>query len=191
MIVIATIHQPSVETFSLFNEVLFLADGKTCYSGSPDGLDRFFERWGHPIGRFVRISQRYPPLLTYPQTNPADHAMNFLNDDFGTPKSSAKGMRDFFLSEGRTHTPVSQQTKERSQALSDNREGHGKAGLVGTIFWNTVVLCERTAIDYSRNLLAYGIRIGMYAGVFQVSHRHHFTAHTHRTWLIGMGFMLA
>jgi len=55
MIVIATIHQPSVETFSLFNEVLFLADGKTCYSGSPDGLDRFFERWGHPIGRFVCI----------------------------------------------------------------------------------------------------------------------------------------
>jgi len=91
--------------------------------------------------------------------------MNYLNDDFGTPKSSVKAMRDFFLSEDRPPTPVSHQDKERKQLPSENRDAYGKTGLLGTIFWNTLVLCERTAIDYSRNLLAYGIRIGMYAGV--------------------------
>lgn len=53
IIVLATIHQPSLETLSQFTNVMFLADGKTCYSGAVDKLDLFFERWGRPVSRFV------------------------------------------------------------------------------------------------------------------------------------------
>lgn len=33
------------------------------------------------------------------------------------------------------------------------------------LFWNTYVLSERNVKNYSRNLLAYGVRAGMYGGV--------------------------
>jgi len=56
IIVLATIHQPSLETLAQFTNLLLLAEGKTCYSGPVDDLEAFFERWGRPVSRFVRIS---------------------------------------------------------------------------------------------------------------------------------------
>lgn len=53
MIVIASIHQPSLETLAQFTNVMFLASGKTCYLGRVDELDSFFEKFGHPVERFV------------------------------------------------------------------------------------------------------------------------------------------
>ena len=56
MIVIASIHQPSLETIALFTNVMFLARGAMCYLGRVDQLDQFFEKWGRPVGRFVRYT---------------------------------------------------------------------------------------------------------------------------------------
>ena len=56
MIVIASIHQPSLETLSQFTNLMLLAEGKTCYLGRVDELDGFFEKWGRPVGRFVSHS---------------------------------------------------------------------------------------------------------------------------------------
>jgi ABC-type multidrug transport system ATPase subunit len=56
IIVLATIHQPSMQTLAQFTNLLLLAEGKTCYSGAVDDLEGFFERWGRPVGKFVRIS---------------------------------------------------------------------------------------------------------------------------------------
>ncbi len=53
MFVIATIHQPSLETLGQFTDLLMLSQGKICYSGKVDDLERFFERWGRPVPRFV------------------------------------------------------------------------------------------------------------------------------------------
>lgn len=53
MIVLATIHQPSLETLAQFTDVLLLAEGKTCFSGKVDELERFFEHWGKPVPKFV------------------------------------------------------------------------------------------------------------------------------------------
>jgi len=36
---------------------------------------------------------------------------------------------------------------------------------MSTLFWNTLILSERTSINYRRNLLAYGVRAGMYCGM--------------------------
>lgn len=54
MIVVASIHQPSLETLAQFTNVMFLARGAMCYLGRVDQLDQFFEKWGRPVGRFVR-----------------------------------------------------------------------------------------------------------------------------------------
>ncbi len=56
MFVIATIHQPSLETLAQFSDLLLLAQGKVCYSGPADGLEAFFDRWGRPVPKFVRAS---------------------------------------------------------------------------------------------------------------------------------------
>lgn len=61
MIVIASIHQPSLETLAQFTDVMFLAGGKICYLGRVDELDTFFEKWGRPVGRFV--SEFHPKYL--------------------------------------------------------------------------------------------------------------------------------
>lgn len=56
MIVLATIHQPSLETLAQFTNILLLAEGKTCFSGKVSELERFFESWGRPVERFVSRS---------------------------------------------------------------------------------------------------------------------------------------
>ncbi|KAJ3510930.1 hypothetical protein NLJ89_g4395 [Agrocybe chaxingu] len=156
MIVIASIHQPSMETLSQFTNVMLLAGGKVCYSGRVDELEGFFEKWGRPVGRF---------------TTPSDHAMNFLNTDFLHPSASAEIIREFrqFYLSWSANDPASEPFEEKKLLAypTDKNSGlvDGKAGAVGTLFWNTLVLAERTAVNYSRNLLAYGVRLGMYGGM--------------------------
>ena len=68
--VVATIHQPSSEVFSLFHEVQLLASGRTVYDGSVEGLTKHFTSIGYP---------------TPPNTNPADHMM-FVVQTVGASK---------------------------------------------------------------------------------------------------------
>jgi ABC-type multidrug transport system ATPase subunit len=53
MIVLATIHQPSLETIAQFTNIIFLSAGKTCFFGAVNDLEGFFEKWGRPVDRFV------------------------------------------------------------------------------------------------------------------------------------------
>ncbi|KAH9475695.1 ABC transporter G family member 11 [Psilocybe cubensis] len=151
MIVIASIHQPSLETLAQFTNVMFLASGKTCYLGRVDELDSFFEKFGHPVGRF---------------SSPSDHAMNFLNSDFAGSSKSVDQFREFYLSLPSSSIPDPEKVASGSgQPIEDDSKLHGKAGPLETLFWNTAVLSERTALNYLRNLLAYGVRVGMYGGM--------------------------
>lgn len=101
------------------------------------------------------------------QSTPAEHAMNFLNDDFSREatrdnKSSAQEMREFFFS---ARPPLTGRPTTAETVIAEGSvEEFGKAGTFGTLFWNTVVLSERSAKNYVRNLLAYGVRAGMYGG---------------------------
>ncbi|KAJ7455553.1 P-loop containing nucleoside triphosphate hydrolase protein [Mycena latifolia] len=154
IIVIATIHQPSLETLAQFTDILLLAEGCTCFSGKVGELEGFLERWGHPVGRF---------------TTPSDHAMNFLNNDFAettgrNSHSGARAFRQFYLSTNPS-LPESAFKARLGGNFGESDSEHGRAGMLGTLFWNTMVLSERTAVNYSRNLLAYGVRAGMYAGM--------------------------
>ncbi|KAF9519008.1 hypothetical protein BS47DRAFT_1337557 [Hydnum rufescens UP504] len=66
-VVLASIHQPNFETFSLFDHVLFLAGGHCVYQGPINGVVSYFAKMGYPC----------PPHM-----NPADHVINIINTDF-------------------------------------------------------------------------------------------------------------
>ncbi|KAH9476836.1 ABC transporter G family member 11 [Psilocybe cubensis] len=149
MIVIASIHQPSLETLAQFTNVMFLASGKTCYLGRVDELDAFFEEFGHPVPRF---------------SSPSDHAMNFLNSDFAGSSKAVDEFRQFYTSWSSSMLADSKNNSS-GQLIEDNSQLDGKAGPFATLFWHTAVLSERTTLNYLRNLLAYGVRVGMYGGM--------------------------
>lgn len=94
--------------------------------------------------------------------------MNFLNNDFDTSgeTKSASDLRDYYLST--TKRPqsslLSGEIALDNPGLNGFSSRVGKAGPLGTLLWHTVILGERSAKNYSRNLLAYGVRAGMYAG---------------------------
>jgi len=92
--------------------------------------------------------------------------MNFLNTDFsevGTSSKLINDFREFYLSQSDSlYRP--QEKQPVTGDFDDHSTLHGKAGPFGTLFWNTMVLSARTAVNYQRNLLAYGVRAGMYGG---------------------------
>ncbi|EEB96861.1 hypothetical protein MPER_03927, partial [Moniliophthora perniciosa FA553] len=53
--------------------------------------------------------------------------------------------------------------------ILENGRDMGKTGPAGQLLWKTLILSERSAINYARNLLAYGVRAGMYAAMANVS----------------------
>jgi hypothetical protein len=98
--------------------------------------------------------------------------MNFLNNDFMTSNeskgTSAHDLHEYYLSTAKVPT-LSISTEGDHDSGSPDYEvadEQGKAGPLGTLFWNTSVLSERSLKNYSRNLLAYGVRAGMYGGAW-------------------------
>eukprot|EP00111_Clytia_hemisphaerica_P021823 TCONS_00064161-protein len=61
--VLATIHQPSSETFALFDRLLLMSEGRTAFLGSTTDAISFFSGVGYPIP---------------PNYNPADHYIHTL-----------------------------------------------------------------------------------------------------------------
>jgi hypothetical protein len=94
--------------------------------------------------------------------------MNFLNADFHDSKdgrSAVDEFREFYLSmvpSHRSHSTIHNMDSRFDMSSQDVE--HGKAGVIATLAYNTLVLSERTMLNYVRNLLAYGVRLGMYAG---------------------------
>ena len=68
IIVIASIHQPSTATFELFDRVLLLSKGKTCFFGATADINAYFNNIDRPI-----------PM----HTNPAEFLLDLVNTDFG------------------------------------------------------------------------------------------------------------
>lgn len=152
MIVIATIHQPNFETLALFESLLLLADGKVMFNGSIASMPQYFEKVGQPIPRF---------------SNPADHAIDLVNGDFElsnetTVKNMIATLGDFYFQESKaTNADLAAKYNEDGAAVvaSNSREQRSY------FFSHTVILSHRIFLNYSRNLIAYGVRVGMYIGM--------------------------
>ncbi|GAA5983036.1 hypothetical protein JCM10908_006875 [Rhodotorula pacifica] len=167
VLVVCTIHQPNFDTFSLFDRLLLLAGGRVMYDGETPALPSYLASIDSPVPEHV---------------NPADHAIELVNTEFlkrgdsagmygSVPPVSADEHLDALAAKWTEHA-----YSARRPSVVDTLVGGG--GVAGTIrrtgfavgAQKTLTLMHRTALNYSRNLLAYGIRLAMY---------------------IGMGFMLA
>lgn len=67
--VVATIHQPSTETFNLFDDILILSRGRIAYFGPVSELINYFARHGYPCPKY---------------SNPSDYIFMKVLREFGT-----------------------------------------------------------------------------------------------------------
>ncbi|KAH9935196.1 P-loop containing nucleoside triphosphate hydrolase protein [Epithele typhae] len=155
VIVIATIHQPNWETFSLFDKLLLLAHGKEVYYGPISRLDAYLaDGLTHPV-----------PV----HANPSDHALDVVNTDFMADSDEAlthvthieQAWRDYAARNPQYHMLNARSGESALQMQPGTKYVQGfKVGLSRTWY-----LIQRNWINYSRNLLAYGVRLGMYLGM--------------------------
>ena len=150
LLVVASIHQPSTSTFRLFDKLLLLSQGRTCYFGPLADVTSYFESAGFPV----------PPL-----TNPAEHLLDVTNSDFVLDREQAQ--RDLesihaTWKQQQQHTTLSSTSNEGKNDPAAILEDHSRRPSIFTII---SALLLRMFIKSYRDVVAYGIRIAMYMGL--------------------------
>ena len=150
IIVIASIHQPSSSTFALFDTLLLLSAGKTCYYGPIHQIGPYFDAIGFPI-----------PL----HFNPAEFLLDLINVDFAEDTITA-GSR---LSQ--IHSAWSSSVEKASLIPRErkSKEPEQQVLRLGTQSGPTRILIpftllHRNFIKSYRDVVTYGIRLAMYLG---------------------------
>ena len=153
IIVIASIHQPSTSTFALFDKLLLLSAGKTCYFGAVDHIGLYFESIGYPV-----------PL----HYNPAEYLLELVNIDFAKDSQAAKQKL------ARIHSAWSQ-SADSTTIFAETKEMHSgstERGLSAVAHSGPtkalipLTLLHRNFIKSYRDVVAYGIRLAMYTGEY-------------------------
>lgn len=156
--VIASIHQPSTETYSLFDKLLILGRGRTLYFGEREEAISYFESLGYAC----------PPY-----SNPADHFLTLVNSDFMRDQSEAEKIIDSFneaFLESEYKLDVDQQIKklvekylndESMVAISSDTTSRYARGF----FAQTRIIMARSLKNASRNILMFWIRVAMYVAL--------------------------
>ncbi|KIV78466.1 hypothetical protein PV11_10181 [Exophiala sideris] len=150
LIVIASIHQPSTTTFQLFDQLMLLSRGKTCYFGPASGVEAYFARIGHVI-----------PL----HTNPAEFLLDLVNSDFVHGGDFAEGR----LQHVHDSWTASDEQNALEASIANCRDKDVGTASLPTVRNNAVhtsyVLLHRNFIKSYRDLIAYGTRVAMYFGL--------------------------
>ncbi|KAL9124024.1 MAG: hypothetical protein Q9217_006602 [Psora testacea] len=148
LLVIASIHQPSTSTFALFDKLLLLSQGKTCYFGPLSNVGSYFASAGFAIPS---------------HTNPAEHLLEITNSDFSQDRAQAQMQLD------RIHAIWLQQGHSFSLRITEPKSDQTSAALDYYSRPNflviTIALLSRMYIKSYRDIVAYGIRIAMYMGL--------------------------
>ncbi|CAM6127225.1 unnamed protein product [Calypogeia fissa] len=170
--VIASIHQPSSETFQMFDDLCLLANGHQVYFGEASQASEFFESAGFPV----------PPLR-----NPADWYLRCMNQDFDQMKMNMAGTKSGQLMKSRELEGMSvvdklsiaqvvgmlRETFETSDycAKVDSRiteiNMQGGVSLQGSgsqanFFRQSYVLTRRSFVNMWRDIGYYWLRLGIY-----------------------------
>lgn len=140
IIVIATIHAPSIEALSLFDKMMILAQGRTAFLGTLEEAGQRCDAIGYPIPTYM---------------NPANHLLDLVGTDF-QHEEKATALERLWAAHVEEPTIDSKDFGQPIALQKKPWSSHLKA---------TMILSERTLINYSRNLLAYGVRFGMYLGM--------------------------
>jgi ABC-type multidrug transport system ATPase subunit len=152
LIVISSIHQPSTTTFELFDKLLLLSRGKTCYFGALDGIRSYFEGIGFPL-----------PLYA----NPADYLLSITNIDFERNAEAAKE-KLATIHDAWKHSSQAKDlaaAKHADMAASNTPLTSASKISQGHNFISTsFTLLHRSFIKSRRDVVVYGLRFIMYLG---------------------------
>ncbi|KAG9241223.1 P-loop containing nucleoside triphosphate hydrolase protein [Calycina marina] len=152
LIVIASIHQPSTSTFTLFDKVLLLSGGRSHYFGTAANLAPFFGKINCPI-----------PLYT----NPAEFVLEILNTDFAQDRQSASRR----LNAMQIAWEKSEDIRMLNRAIKDVTDRDASAsvhsGAAPRVKFLALImaLVHRAFIKSYRDVVTYGLRIAMYIGL--------------------------
>lgn len=147
VIIIASIHQPSTLTFNLFDNVMFLTEGKIAYSGLRSNLAPYFDKAGFPIPSHY---------------NPAEYVLDLINTDFSggeTYKRENMNTLIQLVKESTSEEFIPQSPFETEKSFSQSKI-ETPSGIV-----KTFALLLRNMIKARRDYLAYYVRLAMYFGL--------------------------
>ncbi|KAK5087862.1 hypothetical protein LTR05_002077 [Lithohypha guttulata] len=152
LVIIASIHQPATTTFQLFDQLLLLAKGRTCYFG--------------PV---QEVSDYFNSIVPMPlHTNPAEFLLDLVNTDFDSTAADQSGPRlaaicDLWSTSQMYKTLQSAvstaPTKTIEPIFKTSRLGHPSRPDI------PLILLHRSFIKSYRDVLAYGTRVAMYIGL--------------------------
>lgn len=156
LIIIASIHQPSTTTFQLFDKLLLLSSGKTCYLGPVTDVPTYFDTIGYSL-----------PM----NTNPAEFILDLVSSDFlGSTQTMSKDQVQRIhtsWAESSNAAALTDQVSQRTmvsekQAAKTEMDELSRPGILSI----TLTLLHRSFIKSYRDVVAYGIRIAMYLGMY-------------------------
>ncbi|KKK16560.1 ABC transporter [Aspergillus rambellii] len=153
LIIIASIHQPSTATFQLFDKLLLLSGGETCYFGAVKTAPEYFDRIGYPIPS---------------QTNPAEYMLDIISSDFVANAEVAQDqvgkIQSSWVQSGE-QTALRSQLADRELLEKKDKKVAVDEGSHPGLLSITSSLLHRSFIKSYRDVVAYGIRIVMYMGL--------------------------
>ncbi|KAL9675919.1 hypothetical protein QQ045_004127 [Rhodiola kirilowii] len=167
--VVSSIHQPSSEVFTLFDDLFLLSSGECVYFGEAKTAIEFFAEAGVPCP-----SRR----------SPSDHFLRCINSDFDVVTSTLKGSQ-------RYHTPhklsdplvnmatveikerlirtyksskYAKQTRSRIQELLSSGEAAMEIPKDSKASWlkQLLILTQRSFLNMTRDMGYYWLRIAIY-----------------------------
>ena len=171
IIVIASLHQPSTSTFALFDKLLLLSAGKTCYFGEADKIGGYFESIGFPIPLHFNPAEFLLDLVNVDFAEDQAFAANRLSQihsawnsstQINAPRSILVGDRG--LQEKTWHGNMSgKHTPSLEKIKNEALEANGYTG--PTQYLIPFTLLHRNFIKSYRDIVAYGVRLAMYTGL--------------------------
>ncbi|RHZ87767.1 hypothetical protein Glove_30g36 [Diversispora epigaea] len=151
--VIASIHQPSTETYSLFDKLLILGSGKPLYFGERETALTYLDELGYACPAYA---------------NPADHFLNLVNSDFMKDRSEAEDYIQNFTQlykdsayKAETDSQITN-LLESTKNEEDKISAKNKSGYPRNFFSQTYIIMKRSTLNASRNILVFWIRVAMY-----------------------------
>jgi ABC-type multidrug transport system ATPase subunit len=147
--VLATIHQPSSETFDLFSHLLILGAGSTVFFGTREEAIVHFQKIERPIPSYA---------------NPSDVYLQMTNVDFEDDREigimKVKGLIEAYKE---SSFGIECQNHINDINSDSKKDPNGKKGTYENGFWHqTGTLMDRAFLNAVKNPLSYWVRVAMY-----------------------------
>ncbi|KAH8700538.1 putative ATP-binding cassette transporter [Talaromyces proteolyticus] len=157
LIIIASIHQPSTATFTLFDKLFLLSRGKTCYFGSISEARGYFDRIGYTMPSEVNPAEFFLDLINTDLVKEGDDVVARVKDITAKWLESSEAAninQEIDAVVAKAHVPGSSVPQLSSIKVQKPDS------------WTIpLVLLQRSWIKSYRDIVAYGIRIIMYLGL--------------------------